>query len=68
MHLVSDIQFLLLCPLYVHVYEVDIFPVKFATVNETGNKIAIDLALVSTTPGNKREWFRKIFAGVNVNY
>jgi hypothetical protein len=47
MHLVSDIQFLMICLLdvqIVHVYEVDIFRVMFAAVNETANKIVIGVA------------------------
>jgi hypothetical protein len=41
MQLVSDVQFLMICLLYVYVYEFDFFPVMFAAVIETGNKIVI---------------------------
>jgi hypothetical protein len=51
MHLVSGIQFLLLCPLYIHVYEADIFPVTFAAVIETSNKIAIGVADTAASYG-----------------
>ncbi len=66
MHLVSDTQFVPICPLFVHVYEVYIFSVMFVAVNESSNNLpsvspmlASYLALVSTTPGNKSGSYRK---------
>jgi hypothetical protein len=49
MHLVRDIQFLMICLLCVqilHVYEVDICPVMLSAVNETGNKIVIGVNVI----------------------